>query len=230
MVQSLPQGPLHRAAGHRHRLRHGGQHRDAGGQLPVGDADAHVPLRLYGGGQRLLLPAPGGDLPPVAAGDRDAAGAVHHAGMVPAGEGRRAGAGVSGLYRSGGAGERAAADPAAAAGLRGGPAEAGQPEHAGRAEQLLQHAGGAYPGGFRGAGPVAGAGGAGLYGLRGHRQLRPAVLRAGVRAEADEDAVPDPGGAVRRVGARRGSRRVGRPAGDDEADPRQRVSVPDLPL
>ena len=44
VVQPLPQGPLHRAAGHRHRLRHGGQHRDAGGQLSVGDADAHVPL------------------------------------------------------------------------------------------------------------------------------------------------------------------------------------------
>ena len=76
----------------------------------------------------------------------------------------------------------------AAGGVRGGPAEAGLPEHPRRPEQLLQHAGGPDPGGLgRAAGPVAGAGGAGIHGLRGHRQLRPALLRAGLRPEAAAD-------------------------------------------
>ena len=46
----------------------------------------------------------------------------------------------------------------------------------GRAQQFLQHAGRADFGRFRRAGPVAGAGGAGVYGLCGGGGLRPAQL------------------------------------------------------
>lgn len=41
------------------------------------------------------------------------------------------------------------------------------------------------------AGPLAGAGGAGLHGLRGHRQLRPAQLRDGLRHQALPHAAAD---------------------------------------
>ena len=78
-----------------------------------------------------------------------------------------------------------AADLAAAAGgVHYRRAEAGLPQHAGRAQQFLQYAGSADFRRLCGAGPVAGAGGAGVYGLRGHRQLRPAQLRDGLRREA----------------------------------------------
>ena len=78
-----------------------------------------------------------------------------------------------------------AADPAAAAGgVHHRRAEAGLPQHAGRAQQLLQYAGSTDLRRLCGAGPVAGTGGTGIYGLRGHRQLRPAQLRDGLRREA----------------------------------------------
>ena len=96
--------------------------------------------------------------------------------MVSAGEGCEPSTGVPQLYRTGGAGKRTAAGAAAAVGFRGGPSEAGQSEHAGRPEQLLQYAGGSDFGGLRGAGQMDGAGGAGIYGLRGHSQLCPALL------------------------------------------------------
>lgn len=70
--------------------------------------------------------------------------------------------------------------------------EAGVPQHAGCAEQLLQHDRRPDLGGLRGAGALAGAGGAGVHGLRGHRQLRPAQLRDGLRHQAVPDAAADP--------------------------------------
>ena len=70
-----------------------------------------------------------------------------------------------------------AADLAAAAGgVHYRRAEAGLPQHPGCAQQLLQYAGSTDFRRLCGAGPMAGAGGAGVYGLRGHRQLRPAQL------------------------------------------------------
>ena len=62
---------------------------------------------------------------------------------------------------------RAAHRPASAGGAYHRRAEAGVAEHAGRAGQLLQHAGRPDPGRFCGAVPLAGAGGAGVYGLCG---------------------------------------------------------------
>lgn len=64
---------------------------------------------------------------------------VHHAAVVSAGEKRRRAAGRAGVPADRGRIFRAADRAAAAGGVHRGHSEAGVPEHAGRAEQLLQH-------------------------------------------------------------------------------------------
>ena len=96
--------------------------------------------------------------------------------VVSAGHGARRPAGALGLPAGGGGVRRAAGFTAAAGGADYRRAEAGVPEYARCAGQLLQHAGRADPGRFRGAVPMAGAGGAGIYGLCSGEQLCPAQL------------------------------------------------------
>ena len=61
--------------------------------------------------------------------------------------------------------------------------KAGVPEHTGQSFQFLFHAGSLGSGGFCRAGRMAGAGGAGVYGLRVRGGVRPAQLRAGLRLQ-----------------------------------------------
>ena len=157
-------------------MHYGGGRGGAGGQLPLRAAAAHHAAAVQRGDQRLLLPAAYRD---VFTGHPDggaAADHVHHAPVVPAGEG--AGQAPREPAVPAGAGRilRAADPPAAAGGAYHRRAEDRVAEHAGRAEQLVQYAGRVDFGGFRRAGAVAGAGGAGVYGVRRRRQLRPAQL------------------------------------------------------
>ena len=75
-----------------------------------------------------------------------------------------------------GAGVFEPAESASGGGISHRRIEAGVPEHTGQPFQFLFHAGSLGPGGFCGAGRVAGAGGAGVYGLRVRGGVRPAQL------------------------------------------------------
>ena len=96
--------------------------------------------------------------------------------LVPDGELSGAAAGLAGFSLLSGAGGAVPAVPAAGGGISHRCAEAGLPEHAGHAGQLLLHAGSPDPGRFCRAGGLAGAGSAGVYGLRVRGGLCPAQL------------------------------------------------------
>ena len=184
MVEPLPQDPLYRAAGRGGGLGAGGGYPADDRQYPGGDAAAVQPVPVSGGGQRLLFPTAGGDVSADRPGHRAVSHAVCNAPVVSAGEVAGYPPREPALPPDRGRVLCAADLAAAAGGVHYRRAEAGLPQHAGRAQQLLQYAGSTDFRRLCGAGPVAGAGGAGVYGLRGHRQLRPAQLRDGLRREA----------------------------------------------
>ena len=82
-----------------------------------------------------------------------------------------------------GAGVLEPAESASGGGISHRRIKAGVPEYTGQPFQFLFHAGSLGPGGFCGAGRVAGAGGVGVYGLRVRGGGCPAQLRAGLRLQ-----------------------------------------------
>ena len=129
------------------------------------------------------FPPLGGHLSPGPAGNGISPFFIYYPGVVSHGQRTEPFAGVAELPVFPGAGVFEPAESTSGGGISHRRIKAGVPEHTGQSFQFLFHAGSLGSGGFCRAGRMAGAGGAGVYGLRVRGGVRPAQLRAGLRLQ-----------------------------------------------